>query len=388
MSFDDLFEEFFGEEKKEEKKTAQQQQAPKQTVQQTVQQQPRIVSQPEQNNKSVEDLLNSVGGRDANLDALLGEQITVTVPEKQVQKPQPTPQVQQQIQVPQQAQQIEVRKEPPPIAPRETPQITELAQKTEQMLAEMEEEEIEFDFSEDTGQAKEVHTIYGLKGHGKTYLTLTYPGTIVVLSFDRKAALVKQKCFAGENRIIVYDCVKYLDYGTPQNWLKTAEITFKYINALLDRVVAKIKPDWIVIDGSEIFQQICEMTMRYRNNLMPFQGIANRNLWKERRMYIRQVYNKCLSIAQRGVIFTTYIDKDEIVVEGEFIAKKDVPKWIDVIMYETDVVIKVEAMPTDSGKKYYAIIESSKTKLPSGVKVDITDRGFPAILEVAGLQAY
>jgi len=230
---------------------------------------------------------------------------------------------------------------------------------------------------------KEVILIYGHKGHGKTYLAMSFPGTKVVLSFDRKSAMVKYKDYKGDKRIHVYDVVRYMDYSTSQKFLESADKTFRYLNVLLDHI-SQNPPDWIVIDGSEIFQQICEMTMRYRNNLMPFQGIANLNLWKERRLYIRQIHNKCLSIARRGIIYTTYVDKDEIVVDGEIIARKDVPKWIDAIMYETDTVIRVIAVSTDAeggGKKFIATVESSKGSLPTGLRADITDAGYSALIK-------
>ena len=243
--------------------------------------------------------------------------------------------------------------------------------------------EFEFDFSEEKiEKPKEVILIYGHKGHGKTFLAMSFPGIKVVLSFDRKSALVKYKDYKNDKNIKVYDVVKYLNYSTPQKWLETADLTFRYLNALLDHV-AQNPPDWIVIDGTEIFQQICEMTMRYRNNLMPFQGIANLNLWKERRLYIRQIHNKALSIAKRGIIYTTYVDKDEIVVDGEIIAKKDVPKWIDAIMYETDTVIRVTAVSADAeggARRFIATVESSKGSLPTGLKVEVTNLGYKAFI--------
>ena len=252
-------------------------------------------------------------------------------------------------------------KSPQPEPPKETIHIRTLRPEPTAML-----KEDEFDFAEvEEPTPKEVYLIYGHKGHGKTYLAMTFPGTIVILSFDRKSALVKAQHFRGQKRIKVFDVVKYLDYSTPERWLETAEKTFRYLNALLDYIAEKIQPDWIVIDGAEIFQQICEMTMRYRNNLMPFQGVKNLNLWKERRLYIRQIHNKALSIAKKGLIYTTYVDKDEIVIDGELVAKKDVPRWIDAIMYETDTVIRVRSIAADGaeglgGRKFIAIVESSK----------------------------
>lgn len=234
--------------------------------------------------------------------------------------------------------------------------------------------------SEAEAPGKEVYMIYGLKGHGKTTLAMSFPGKVAVLSFDRKALQVKEKMFRNDPRIRVYDAVKFEDDSTPERWLESSEATFIYVNRILDEV-AKWQPDWIVIDGSEIFQQVCEMTMRYRNNILPFQGIANLNLWKERRLYIRQVHRKALYAAKRGVIYTTYSDKDEIVQSGEVITKRDVPRWIDAIMYETDTVIKVEAEQSDVGRKFYAIVESSKTGIPSGTKKDVTGVGIRALVK-------
>jgi len=246
--------------------------------------------------------------------------------------------------------------------------------------------EVKFDFEEAKGTGKIVVMDYGLKGHGKTYFAFSFPGKIVCLSFDRKSLAVKQQCFKGDDRIKVFDAIKYLDQTTPERYLESAELTFRYVNWLLDKA-KELEPDWIVIDGSEIFQRICEMTMRYRNNLMPFQGIANRNLWKERRMYISQVHNKALSIARRGVIYTTYTDKDEIVKDGELVAKTDVPRWIDAIMYETDVVVRVYIeQGRDGSRRFIGLVESSKTNLlPTGKKADITGVGVKALIEKEGV---
>ena len=288
-----------------------------------------------------------------------------------------------------------------PVAPKEHPEEKAIMQQIETKAQEQKSEQISiksikpvalasseqsdtFDFDEAEPMPKEVILIYGQKGHGKTFLAMSFPGKIVVLSFDRKSALVKYKDYKGDSRIKVYDVTKYMDYSSPTSWLETADKTFRYLNALLD-FIEKDPPDWIVIDGTEIFHQICEMTMRYRNNLMPFQGIANLNLWKERRLYIRQIHNKALSVAKRGLIYTTYIAKDEVVIEGELITKKDVPKWIDAIMYETDVVIRVKSIAAadDGARQFIAIVESSKGHLPTGLKADITNSGYKALVSAA-----
>ena len=122
---------------------------------------------------------------------------------------------------------------------------------------------------------------------------------------------------AAPERIKVFDAVRYHDMSSTETWLESSDRTFRYINSLLDHIKEEVKPDWIVIDGLEIYNQIAEMTMRYRNNLLPYQGVANMNLWKERRLYIRQLHYKALEIAKRGIIYTTYSEKDKVIVDGD-----------------------------------------------------------------------
>lgn len=241
----------------------------------------------------------------------------------------------------------------------------------------------EAELAEAKGTAKNNFMVYGQKGAGKTFLSFSFPGKIVCLSFDKKSLPIKQHSFDNDNRIRVFDAVALMDYSSPEAWTESADRSFKRLNILLDKI-AEQEPDWIVIDGSEILQQICEMTMRYRNNLMCFQGISNRNLWKERRLYIRQIHNKCFDIAKKGVIYTTYTSKNEIIREGEYVVKDDVPKWIDAILYETDAVIKIRSLQEKSGRKFYATVESSKfPPFKTGRETDVTDRGVSALLEPA-----
>jgi hypothetical protein len=266
--------------------------------------------------------------------------------------------------------------EEPKVAEVEKAEEAKAEQKppTPQITAPAEEK---FEIKEAEIEGKDVYMVYGIKGHGKTYLALTFPGTIKALSFDRKTARVWQKDFKKDARIKVYDAIINMDYSSPERMLETSEKTFKYINYLLDSFKAN-PPDWILIDGVEIFEQVAEMTMRYRNNLQAYQGIANRNLWKERRLYIKQLHNKALSIAKKGVIYTTYVDKDEIVVDGELVTKQDVPRWIDAIMYETDTVIKVRSQVDKAGRKFFAEVESSKGSIPTGVEKEVTNIGIKA----------
>lgn len=230
-------------------------------------------------------------------------------------------------------------------------------------------------FVEEPVPTKEVWLIFGDKGTGKTTLAMSFPGEILVLSFDRKSAIIKATVYKGDKRIHVFDVVKWMDYSTPQAVVKSAELTFVKLNALLDNYVKHYpQPDWVVIDGAQIFQQICEWTMRARHNLEAFEGISNLNLWKERRLYIRQVHNKALNLAKQGVIYTTYVEKDEVIIKGEVVTRKDSPAWIDVLIYETDYVLYTY---TDANGRFMVRVVSSKnaSKVPHGT-YDITGRGF------------
>jgi len=212
---------------------------------------------------------------------------------------------------------------------------------------------------------------------GKTTTALSFPGEILVLSFDRKSAIIKHNMFNDDPRIHVFDIVKYMDYTTPESMVASAEKTFNYLNALLDNYTTRYpRPDWVVIDGAQIFQQIAEWTMRYRHNLGPFDGIANLNLWKERRMYIRQIHNKALNLAKRGVIYSTYVEKDEVVIKGEIVTRKDTPAWIDVLIYETDYVLYTYY--DESKKTYHVRVVSSKNdrRVKSGLEIDVKNKPF------------
>jgi hypothetical protein len=57
------------------------------------------------------------------------------------------------------------------------------------------------------------------------------------------------------------------DYSTPEKWLESSDKCFLHVQNILE-VLSKDKPDWIVIDGSEIVQQVAEMVIEKAKRLV------------------------------------------------------------------------------------------------------------------------
>jgi hypothetical protein len=231
-------------------------------------------------------------------------------------------------------------------------------------------ENFKFDFNPDTSQGKIVMTIYGHKGASKTYGTFCIctgriggfipTGRTLALSFDNKTKITKSQWFPNDN-IEVHDGKKYYSKD-PLIRTKSGYMTYKYLLGLLKHEEQKDKPDWVVIDGFTEVAEIFEMAMRYTNGLKPTQGFANRNIWKDRGAFIQAFHDAALRCARVGLIYTTYSDKDEIIQDGEIIARADVPKYVDVVMRETDVVLNVKKGKNKDGEIYYIVVESTKFK--------------------------
>jgi hypothetical protein len=230
-----------------------------------------------------------------------------------------------------------------------------------------------FDTSPEKTAESRTFLFYGEKGDSKTFSALSFPGRQDILSFDHKTVAVWEESFKRDPRITIYDAIRYMDYSSPDAWLMSSEITLQYINILLDEIrIRSDKPDWIIVDGLEEFTKIAEMVMRYRNGIRMTQGVEW-SFWKERRLYLKQIHLKAMGIAKRGLIYTTYPGKLEKVVDGKIVESTKVPRWVDVVKEQTDVVILVESKQTNEGRRFYATIESSKYgPFRTGRRVDIT----------------
>lgn len=229
-------------------------------------------------------------------------------------------------------------------------------------------DKINYDLSEDLSRGKLVITSYGEKGAGKTtvlFLITTgriggFPaGKTVAISFDNKTKITKEQYFNNDD-IKVYDGKRYYRED-PTLCTKSGMMTYKYIQKLLESY-KNDQPDWIVFDGFTIMAMILEMAMRYQHGLQPSQGIANLNIWKDRGRFVQDLHNLACKISKYGVAYTTYSDKNEIVESGTTISKTDVPKYIDVVMQETDVVVHATKAKGKDGDLFYLRVESTKYK--------------------------
>jgi len=238
----------------------------------------------------------------------------------------------------------------------------------------------EFDTSPDESVGKVVFVVYGKKGHGKTYFSLKMPGKISALSFDRKTQRIA-RLPEFRSRVVVYDAIKYYDRSNSDKQLETASKSWKYIQKCLERIEVVDKPDWTLIDGGEIAEKMFEMVMRNENNLRPYQGISNFNLWKRRNEIISQLLTKAVEISKYGVIWTSYVTTDGIKADGDWVVLDEVPKWIEKVLYETDVVARVFRKTTKNGQRYSAVVESSKIPEVKDTPVlDVTNDGIMKVL--------
>jgi len=242
--------------------------------------------------------------------------------------------------------------------------------------------EFSFDDEDDDGlNGITVFSVYGLKNDGKTVICYGIPENgerVLVISFDHMSGAATKLPFITNAGLEfkIKDGLKFMDRSTLETLQETSDISYGYLLFLLAEAKKQFNPDWIIFDGTEVLNTILEQVMRLRNKLMPYQGISNLNVWKERKQYIDDIHAKAVKCANKGVIYTMYTDQHEVVdKEGQVLRKKDIPKWIGSVMRETHIVIKGDAVFEKGSRHYYAIVEGSKKPdmFPDG-KYDVTNK--------------
>ncbi len=239
----------------------------------------------------------------------------------------------------------------------------------------------ELTIEEDTTPNKPVFFIYGDKGVGKTTLAFTFPGELAVISLDNQSKRIKQQFTrfdpAAERRIHVYNGTKYYTYNI-ENATASGYLSLQYIKTILNSIQA----DWIIFDGTEILLKICELAMRYINNIPLLSGVEWQ-YWNYRNYFIRELHNLALNHAKVGVIYVDWqvtIDDDSQATTK--VAQKAVPKWASDIKHDTEFVIYIDRVinkslksPVSTTATYIATVESSKDDrvLKSGQSIDISN---------------
>jgi hypothetical protein len=234
---------------------------------------------------------------------------------------------------------------------------------------------------------KIVMILYGDKGIGKTTTTLALPGKILCLSFDSKSAVIWKTIYNKDERISIYNIAKkYIEAPFDDKLYEAVGA----INGIYD-LIGNEKWDWIVFDGLEILIEMVEAKMRYDNGIGPIEGFANLNIWKERKFTIRSIFNKAYTAVSKGILFTTYTEIiDEIIENGNINKRKKSPKWIDYIKYETDVVIYIYThLNKDGIIGHYLDIESSKSpNFIEGKTIDISNFNYTNFIKCVNNNFY
>jgi len=305
----------------------------------------------------------------------------------------------------------------------------------------------EFDLSDAEASMSRTFMVYGDKGDGKTVVGLSIilatgitdetpygTDTIYAFSFDRQtkkivddfyayvdedakhaflreahekeevltdhqAAIMAAKRPEFLERMKVKDGIRYLRKTSAVMWMESAVVSLRYLNVLLARDLPEFDPDWVMIDGLEMMvRDICEMSMRCRNNLPAFSGVEL-NLWKERNMYVDDIFLQCAKFAKKGVVVTAYVNEKAVEIKGgRIIEVKRKPKWAANVRTQVGNVIRVDGKDGgDDGRVYTAYVESAKyMKLKTGIQVEVTGnaesgefRGFKEMFDQSkGVEAF
>ena len=232
-----------------------------------------------------------------------------------------------------------------------------------------------------TGEPKKVFVIFGSKGVGKTAAALAFDGPILAISMDDKTIRVKMGLFQNDPRVTVISGTKFMTYEDDK-YVEGGKKTHEYLCWILDQAKGKGPFDYVLIDGFEKVKEACELVMRYKHKLGPFENFANPNFWKSRKLALREILHRALQAATKGVIFTTYSEHlDEVIEAGQVVKRKPNPKWFDIVEEYTDIMIRVWSEPDRTGLRFMTQITSSKfDEWPTGLTTDLTKKKWSEVL--------
>lgn len=241
---------------------------------------------------------------------------------------------------------------------------------------------------------KPIFFIYGGKGVGKTTAALTTPGTIDCISYDGmsmdiKLQLVKQNP-ENEDRIRIFDIgvIELLKADdsisttgetstqagvSDDPILKHGVMGYKYTEMILQESTA----DWIIFDGVDYLVNYAEMKMRMEEQIAPYEGFKNLNLWKKRNQLLRSILTLASQKAGCGVILIGWEEISQYDEEGKTKNVK-APRWTDIFKTSSAIVVHISQynIPSQQTHVHYAFIDSSKNEelFKTAERIDISNR--------------
>lgn len=220
---------------------------------------------------------------------------------------------------------------------------------------------------------KTIYTIFGDKGTGKTSFAFQFKGKKLCLSFDRKSERIKHYLFSDSPEITVIDAIEKYK-RSPAEMVVSAKIAY---DSIVETINKAENYDYIIIDGLDKLNEICEMVMRYEYKLTPFQGVPQMTYWKMRKILLSQIHELCSEKALKGVIYTTFVKIEDIaIVDGQIIERQGIPRYFDAIEEETDVLFKTITMHKNNQESLpefkVKIISSKIPKFKTGKILNVT----------------
>ncbi len=238
---------------------------------------------------------------------------------------------------------------------------------------------------------KPIFFFYGGKGVGKTTAALSTPGTIDCISYDGMSMDIKLQ-FVKENpdneeRIRVFDIgvIELLkaEDNLPQSGdatgvandpiLKHGVMGYNYT----EMIIRESNADWIIFDGVDYLVNYAEMKMRMEEQLGPYEGFKNLNLWKKRNQFLRSILTLATQKAKCGIILVGWEEISQYDEEGKTKSVK-APRWADIFKTASSIVVHISQynVPSQQLHLHYAFIDTSKNEelFKTAERIDISGR--------------